>query len=172
MNEAWLFRICAVVKVALDVLVHSDTLQSETLRCTRLKYPTYSRNLFILCCFARPRVVWVSVEWFHALKVLHNFHQLSLHLLWITSLVAVVALLPLPGALLSSYPSKPCVKFIKRVSASRNTRFLLLDMMVAISRAASILLKSRKAGERVRASPSSLAAWASPVALIIVDLLS
>ena len=72
----------------------------------------------------------------------------------------------------SRFLSKPLVRFISSVSASRKTLLRLLDMIVAISRAASILLKSRKAGERVRASPRSLAACASPVALIIVDLLS
>ena len=51
---------------------------------------------------------------------------------------------------------------MSRVSASRKTLLRLLDMMDAISLAASILRKSRKAGEVAKASPRSLAALASP----------
>jgi len=45
-------------------------------------------------------------------------------------------------------------------------------MIAAISLAASTLLKSKKAGDEVIASPSKRAALASPTALMMVDLLS
>jgi len=77
-----------------------------------------------------------------------------------------------PGALFSKLELSLPVRFSKRVSASRNTLFLLYPRIVAISRAASTLLSSRKAGEVVRATPNSLADSASPCALMIIDCLS
>jgi hypothetical protein len=60
----------------------------------------------------------------------------------------------------------------RRVSASKKTRLRDLPIIEAISLAASTLLKSKKAGDEVIASPRRRAALASPTALIMVDLLS
>ena len=64
------------------------------------------------------------------------------------------------------------MRLSKRVSASRKMRLRDLPIIVAISLAASTRLKSKKAGEDVIASPRRRAAFASPTALMIVDLLS
>jgi len=58
------------------------------------------------------------------------------------------------------------------VSASKKARLRDLPKIVAISFAVSTRLKSRKAGDAAIASPRSLAALASPTALMIVDFLS
>jgi len=50
--------------------------------------------------------------------------------------------------------------------------FLLYDKFLAISLAASILLKSIYAGESLIAAPKSSAALASPSALIMIALFS
>ena len=77
-----------------------------------------------------------------------------------------------PPTFFSRLPSKPPVRFISRVSASRKTRLRDLDIMVAISLAASILLNSKNAGDVDKAWPRSSAALASPLALTMVDRLS
>ena len=74
--------------------------------------------------------------------------------------------------LLSRLPSRPEVKFMRRVSASRKTRLRERAMMLAISRDASILRSSRKAGDVARASPRSSAALASPFAAMMRERLS
>ena len=93
-----------------------------------------------------------------------KFHFILLHYLFVVFVEAVnlSCYFGGPWALFSRLESKEPVKLRSKVSASKKTLFLLCDKIVAMSRAASTLLSSRKAGEVERACPRSLADSASP----------